>query len=235
MKAINDTPTPILDGETAFVDFYRNQHQRTFRLARLLTKPVDPTTNTLYTTPSPPLRKHANRTNNPPESSQQPPSNPPSPPSMSQQQPRVLNQHGAQQPSSKTENPTRPLATIPETVPPDHRIDQPDVESTTRSGTPQRPQTRRRSRTNSATHPRPPYRHNNHTSSTSMALNIRNDWSPRLSARLLMTQRTTWSVDGRSVRLARDQLGADTAPHKPCRTARKRRRTRAQCQGRVAR
>ncbi len=108
MKAINDTPTPILDGETAFVDFYRNQHQRTFRLARLLTKPVDPTTNTLYTTPSPPLRKHANRTNNPPESSQQPPSNPPSPPSMSQQQPRVLNQHGAQQPSTKSENTTRP-------------------------------------------------------------------------------------------------------------------------------
>ena len=27
MKAINDTPTPVLlDGETAFVDFYRNQH-----------------------------------------------------------------------------------------------------------------------------------------------------------------------------------------------------------------
>jgi len=65
MKAINDTPTPIMDGQTAFVDFYRNQHQPTFRLAGLLTN-SGPNYEHLVQDAFTPVTKHADRTINPP-------------------------------------------------------------------------------------------------------------------------------------------------------------------------
>jgi len=64
MKAINDTPTPTLDRQTAFVGFYRNQHQRTFRLARLTNG--GPDYEHLVQDAFTPVTKHTNRTINPP-------------------------------------------------------------------------------------------------------------------------------------------------------------------------
>ena len=62
-------------------------------------------------------------------------------------------------PAIRSEKTDRPLSTVPETIPPDHRIDQPDPQSPTRSRTPRRTQTRRCLRPHPATTPRAHRRH----------------------------------------------------------------------------
>ena len=66
VKAMNVPSTPaLLDGEAAFVNFYRNQYQRAFRLAWLLTS-GGPDCEDLVQDAFIRVRKHAHRITNPP-------------------------------------------------------------------------------------------------------------------------------------------------------------------------